>query len=192
MKLPSRPLDVLFLGLLASFSFALPAGAWQANPFWLILFARVNNIAFTNVHLSSVFAVSAVCAYLVIRDRKTVAPFKWVAVVFAGAGIHEWMLFLWDWVILKAPLVAWQDGIWFAVFIALGVALGNRRQRMVLGVLAVYLFVLMGIYVGYFHDSDLQIGLYTRSAIADNFIEVFGWVTTPMAFLFVGRQRVVR
>lgn len=192
MKFPQLSLNLVFIGLLSFFSFSLPSGAWRPDVVWLVLFARVNNIAFTGIHLSSVFAVSAVCTYLVVRDRAAIAPYKWVAVVFAGAGIHEWLLFFWGWAIFRTPPAAWQDGIWFAAFIALGLAFGNRRQRIVLGSLAVYLGVLMAVYVGYFHDSNLEVGVYTWGATADNLIEVIGWVTTALPFLLVGRQGLAR
>ena len=185
MKMLTTFANLIFLCLLAFFSIALPFGTWILNPAWIVLFARVYNFAFLNIHFTSVAAISIVCTYLIVRDRATVQPFKWVAVVFAGAGVHEWMLFLWNWLLSKTPITSfWQDAVWFAAFIALGILFGNRKQRIVLGVLAAYLFVLMGVYVSAFHNSDLEIGSYGMRAVSDNFIEVFGWVTTALGFLF--------
>jgi hypothetical protein len=144
----------------------------------------VTNFGFNNVHFTSVMAISLVCIYLIVRDRATIPAFKCVCVVFAGAGIHEWLLYAWGWFILKSPIVAWQDAAWFATFIVLGVAFANKRQRIVLLGLATYLSVLMCVYVGFFHDSDVEIGVYTVQTISDNFIEVFSWVTTALGFLF--------
>ena len=176
--------NYVFLTLLGVFTVMLPFGTWQANPAWILLFARISTLAFTNVHFTSIFAVSAVTTYLVIRDRKTIDPFRWVAVVFAGAGLHEWMLYLWNYLLFAGGLTNfWKDATWFASFIVVGFAVANRRQRFLLGLLAAYLFVLMGLYVAAFHNSELEIGVYTTRAVSDNFIEVLGWVTTALAFL---------
>ena len=171
-------------GLLLLFAIDFPQGNWSLNPAWIILFARVQGFAFNTVHFTSVYAIAFMAAYLAVRDRKTIAPYKWILIIFGSAGLHEWALYLSDYLLTGTLVTAYADAIWFAAFIVLAAIVANPKQRQFLILLGSALFFIMFAYVAFFNNSDLQQGSYTVSAISDNLIEVLSWVAIPMAWSF--------
>lgn len=176
--------NAVFLFMLGILAVQIPQGIWNLNPLWIALFARVQGLAFTGIHFTSIYALIAVTLYLVIRDRKTVQPYKWVLIIFGSAGIHEWALYAADYYIKGGMLVAWQDGIWFAAFMGLGFLVADKRQREYLLALGGILVAVEFAYVQFFFNSDLQLGQYTVSSVTDNLIEVLSWLVIPVAWLF--------
>lgn len=186
MKATERLANIVTVGLLILFSINIPEGIWQLSPLWIVLFSRVQGLAFSTVHTTSVYGISLIAAYLVIRDRKTIQPYRWILIIFGSAGLHEWGLYFWDFTKPGAywGTFAWQDATWFAAFAVLAFVVANPRQRRFLILIGTICFWFEFAYVGYFHDSDLQQGMYTVSAISDNLIEVASWLVIPIGWLF--------
>lgn len=163
---------------------------WQFNPFYDILFLRTRGLIFYNVHVTSILTICFVCVYQIVKTFRVIRPFRWIAAIFASAGIHEYAIFLWNFVKYGTRgCDCYQDQVWYAVFIALGFIVATKPQRKMLLILTGYLIVIMGIYVGFLGNSDIQAGgAITQSFIVNSMYEVLGWVSTGLAWLFVKHQ----
>jgi hypothetical protein len=158
---------------------------WTWNPFYDMLIVKVQGPIFQGVHASSILAMCFVCIYQIAKTWRTIAPARWIAVIFATGSIHEFSIQIWNNILSKnlAGDFGITYAIWLSVFLAIGVVIATKRQRKILGILAIYLFLLMGAYVGFFHDSSTQTFASGPSFVYDSFIEVFGWVSAALVWM---------
>jgi hypothetical protein len=165
-------------------------GDYTLNPIFDLFFARTHGMVFNNVHVSSILGICLVCWYQIVVALRSKSPaiiqayrpYKWVLVIFASASWHELVIYLWN-LILKGgeSQVPFQDYTWYVGFIVLGAIFATPKQRKYLLVIGLYTTALMGIYVGFFSNSDVLTA--GPQFVADTFMEVGGWLAVALGWL---------